>query len=101
MSFSGREYKAQQRRISDTNRRVNLKARFQKQKDKLRAEQRLERRQRREAEIRHTDCATEESEYSESDSDTDCAEEEAGQRDPCSILSLFLVFIVVSNLLIW
>jgi hypothetical protein len=93
MSFSGIEYnKAQQRRISDSNRRINLKARFQKEKDRLIAEQRRERRQRREAEN---------SDSSDSDSDTDCDTEEAGKRDYCFILSLFLVFIIVSNLLFW
>jgi hypothetical protein len=50
MSFSGREYKAQQRRISDSSRRIKLKALFQKEKDRLRAEQRRERRQKREEE---------------------------------------------------
>jgi hypothetical protein len=34
MEFSGRQYKRQQRRISDSNRRINLKARFQNEKDR-------------------------------------------------------------------
>ena len=92
MSFSKIEYKAQQRRISDNNRRVNLKARFQKQKDELRAQQRRERRQRREAEN---------SDSSDSDSDTDSATEEDVKTDSYFILSLFLAFIIVCNLLFW
>ena len=92
MSFSGREYKAQQRRISDSNRRVKLKALFQKEKDRLRAEQRRERRQRREEEN---------SDSGDSDSDTDCDTQEAGRRDYCFILSLFLVFILLYTLLVW
>ena len=92
MEFSGREYKTQQRLISDSNRRINLKARFQKEKDRLRAEQRRERRQSRIAES---------SDSSDSDSDTDCATEESGKTDSCFTLSLFLVFIIVCNLLFW
>ena len=92
MSFSGREYKAQQRRISDSNRRIKLKALFQKEKDRLRAEQRRERRQRRDEEN---------SDSGDSDSDTECGTQEAGRRDYCFILSLFLVFIIVYTLLIW
>ena len=80
MSFSKIEYKAQQRRISDSNRRINLKARFQKEKDRLRAEQRQE---------------------IDSDSDTDCYTQEAGKRYYCCILSLLLVFIIVYTLLVW
>jgi hypothetical protein len=34
MEFSGRQYKRQQRRINDSNRRINLKARFQNEKDR-------------------------------------------------------------------
>ena len=92
MEFSGREYKRQQRRISDSNRRIYLKAHFQKEKARLRAEQRRERRQKREEET---------SDSSDSDSDTDCDTQEAGKRDYCFILSLFLVFIIVCNLLFW
>ena len=58
----------------------------------FREEQRRERRQRREEEN---------SDSGDSDSDTDCETEEAGKRDYCFILSLFLVFIIVCNLLFW
>jgi hypothetical protein len=92
MEFSGREYNRQQRRISDSNRRINLKARFQKEKDRLRAEQRRERRQKREEEN---------SDSGDSDSDTDCETQVAGKRDYCFILSLLLVFIIVYTLLVW
>ena len=74
MEFSGREYKRQQRRISDSNRRINLKARFQKEKN---------------------------SDSGGSDSDTDCETQVAGKRDYCFILSLLLVFIIVYTLLVW
>ena len=92
MEFSGREYKAQQRRINDSNRSIKLKAFFQKEKDKLRAEQRRERRQRKDEEN---------SDSGDSDSDTECGTQEAGRRDYCFILSLFLVFILLYTLLVW
>ena len=92
MSFSGREYKAQQRRISDSNRRIKLKALFQKEKDRLRAEQRRERQQKRE---------DEKSDSSDSDSDSDCDTQEARTTDYCYILSLFLVFIIFYTILVW
>ena len=92
MPFSKTEYKARQRRISDNNRRVNAKARFQNIKDELRAKERRERRQRREEEN---------SDSSESDSDTDSATEEHVKTDSSFILFWFLVFIIVCNLLFW
>jgi cytoskeletal protein RodZ len=92
MSFSGREYKAQQRRISDSNRRIKLKALFQKEKDRLRAEQRRERQQEREEE---------KSDSSDSVSDRDCDTQEARQSHSCYILSLFLVFLIFYTLLVW
>ncbi len=92
MEFSGREYKRQQIRISDSNRRINLKARFQKEKDRLRAEQRRERRQKREEEN---------SDSGGSDSVTDCETQLVGKRDYCFILPLLLVFIIVYTLLVW
>ena len=92
MEFSGREYKRQQRRISDSNRRINLKARFQKEKDRLRAEQRRDSRQRREEEN---------SDSGDSDSDTDCETQEARKTYYCYILSLFLLFIIFYTLLVW
>ena len=92
MEFSGREYNRQQRRISDSNRRINLKARFQKEKDRLRAEERRESRQRREEEN---------SDSGDSDSDTDCETQEARKTDYCYIFSLFLLFIIFYTLLVW
>ena len=92
MEFSGREYIRQQRRISDSNRRINLKARFQKEKDRLRAEERRASRHRREEEN---------SDSGDSDSDTDCETQEARKTDYCYLFSLFLLFIIFYTLLVW
>ncbi len=67
MLFRGRDYKAQQRRISDNNRRIFQKARLQIIKDELGAKERRERRQKKEAKN---------SSSSDSDSDKDCTTEE-------------------------
>jgi hypothetical protein len=100
ISCSAREGKARQIRIRNNDRKVILKAHFQKRKDELRAEKRrrLRKDRQRQEDINEGSCDKDEG-FEDADNAVS-RKKEFTTRDTCCFIFCFVLFFIVYTLLV-